>query len=369
MTTVGIVSPGFMGAGLGQALRTGGARVVTTLDGRSARSARLATDAGLEVLPSLAAVLAASDVILSVVPPGQAVATAHAVATAARAAGLHADPGAGSTRGSGTSSAREAITDPGREAGGGSAREAITDPGREAGGGSGREAITDPGREVGGGSGREATTDPGREVGGGSGRGAGAGLPVVADLNAVSPETMAVIARALDGLPVVDGSISGPPPTTAPGAHVYLSGLRAAEVAALPWDGQVEPVVLGPEIGTASALKMCTAGVYKGLTALLTQALRTAGHHGVLDPVLADLARNGFTGSAGIARSATKAARFVDEMREIAATQAGAGLTPALFQALADVYADIATTPLAQGAPESTGDLPPTEIVNRLTSR
>ncbi|GAA2700249.1 DUF1932 domain-containing protein [Actinoplanes palleronii] len=337
MTTVGIVSPGFMGAGLGQALRTGGARVVTTLDGRSARSARLATDAGLEVLPSLAAVLAASDVILSVVPPGQAVATAHAIATAARAAGLHADPSAGSTRGSGTSSARDAITDPSREAGG------------------------DSGQQVGGGS--------GQQVGGGSGRGAGAGLPVVADLNAVSPETMAVIARALDGLPVVDGSISGPPPTTAPGAHVYLSGLRAAEVAALPWDGQVEPVVLGPEIGTASALKMCTAGVYKGLTALLTQALRTAGHHGVLDPVLADLARNGFTGSAGIARSATKAARFVDEMREIAATQAGAGLTPALFQALADVYADIATTPLAQGAPESTGDLPPAEIVNRLTSR
>ncbi len=192
--------------------------------------------------------------------------------------------------------------------------------------------------------------------------------PVVADLNAVSPETMTAIAKALDGLPVVDGSISGPPPSAEPGAHVYLSGARAAEVAALPWDDRVVPVVLGPEIGTASALKMCTASVYKGLNGLLTQALRTAGHHGVLDQVLADLHRNGLPGSAGIARAATKATRFVDEMHEIAATQSGAGLTPALFEAFAEVYADVATTALARGAPESTADLPPDEIVRRLTS-
>lgn len=278
MTTVGIVSPGYMGAGLGQALREGGARVVTTLAGRSPRTHRLATEAGLELLPTLTDVVATADVILSVTPPGRALATARAIAAAAE------QPSA----------------------------------------------------------------------------------PIVADLNAVSPETMAAIAEALAGLPVVDGSISGPPPTAQPGAHVYLSGREAAAVAALPWNGQIVPVVLGPEIGTASALKMCTASVYKGLNALLTQALRTAGRHGVLDPVLADLARTGLPGSAGVARSATKAARYVDEMHEIAATQAGAGLTPALFQAFADVYTDIATTPLAQGAPESTSDLPPAEIVARL---
>ncbi|WP_436520158.1 DUF1932 domain-containing protein [Actinoplanes sp. HUAS TT8] len=280
MTIVGIVSPGFMGAGLGQALRTGGARVVTSVTARSARTHRLATQAGLELLPSLADVVAAADVILSVTPPGQALAAAHAIATAARETG---------------------------------------------------------------------------------------GSPIVADLNAVSPETMAAVAKALGSLPVVDGSISGPPPTAEPGAHIYLSGPQAAAVAALPWADQVVPVVLGPEIGTASALKMCTASVYKGLNALLTQALRTAGHHGVLDPVLADLARTGFPGTSGIARSSTKAARYVDEMREIAATQSSAGLTPALFQAFAAVYAEIATTPLAQGTPESTADLPPVEIITRLT--
>jgi len=131
----------------------------------------------------------------------------------------------------------------------------------------------------------------------------------------------------------------------------------------------IEPVVLGATVGTASALKMCTASVYKGLNALVTQAMRTAGRHGVLDQVLEDLARNGLGETAGVARSATKAHRFVDEMLQIAATQADAGLTPALFSAFAEVYADVATTALADGDPESTGALTPTQMVAKLNSR
>jgi 3-hydroxyisobutyrate dehydrogenase-like beta-hydroxyacid dehydrogenase len=192
--------------------------------------------------------------------------------------------------------------------------------------------------------------------------------PVVADLNAVSPPTMARIAEACAGLPVVDGSISGPPPSARPGARIYLSGPRADDVAALPWDGQVEPIVLGGAVGSASALKMCTAGVYKGLNALVTQAMRTAGRHGVLDQVLADLARNDLDGSAGVVVAATKAHRFVDEMREIAATQQAAGLTPALFEAFAAIYADVAGTELAAADPESADRrLAPDEIVRRLS--
>jgi len=279
MTTVGIVSPGQMGAGLGWALREGGARVVATVRGRSARTGRLAEEAGLELLPRLFDVLAISDVVLSVTPPGQALATAQTIANAARESGA---------------------------------------------------------------------------------------TPVVADLNAVSPPTLAKVAEALAGLPFVDGSISGPPPTASPGARVYLSGSKAADVAALPWAGKIEPIVLGSGAGAASALKMCTASVYKGLNALVTQAMRTAARHGVLDEVLADLARNGLDESAGVARSATKAHRFVDEMREIAATQAAAGLTPALFTAFAEVYAELATTALADGHPESTGTPTPAEMVALL---
>src|SRR4051812_23976873 len=48
MSTVAIVSPGYMGAGLGWALRQGGARVVPPVHGRSERTGRLAAEAGLE---------------------------------------------------------------------------------------------------------------------------------------------------------------------------------------------------------------------------------------------------------------------------------------------------------------------------------
>ena len=297
MPTVALVSAGFMGSGLGRALLDGGARVVTTVDGRSARTARLAAAAGLEVLPTLTDVLAAADVVLSVTPPGAAVATAGAIAAAARRAGrVDGD----------------------------------------------RRTRSDP-----------TTPRTGKAL-------------LVADLNAVSPSTMARVAEALDGLDVVDGSISGPPPTVKPGARIYLSGGNARAVAGLPWNGLVEPVVLGPDVGSASALKMCTGSVYKGLTALITQAMRTAGAHGVLDAVLADLERNGLADSDGVARSATKAHRFVDEMREVAVTQEAAGLTPELFTAIADIYAGVARTALAQDDPENDRALTPTEIVERL---
>ncbi|MCO8270640.1 DUF1932 domain-containing protein [Actinoplanes sp. TRM 88003] len=280
MSTVGLVSAGFMGSGLGAALREGGARVITTLEGRSARTARLATQAGLELLPSLAEVIAAADIVLSVTPPGSAVATAKAIAAQNR---------------------------------------------------------------------RRPTGDL-----------------IVADLNAVSPTTMVEVAEALTGVRVIDGSISGPPPTVRPGARLYLSGPDAAMVADLPWSGQVEPIVLGDRMGSASALKMCTGSVYKGLTALITQSLRMADAHGVLDEVLADLGRNGLADVSGVARSATKAARFVDEMREVAATQQAAGLPPDLFTAIADVYATIARTPLADADPEDDRTLTPAEIAARL---
>ncbi|MBU2662666.1 DUF1932 domain-containing protein [Actinoplanes bogorensis] len=281
MTTVALVSAGFMGAGLGRALLDGGARVVTTLDGRSARTARLADEAGLDVLPTLVDVMAAADIVLSVTPPGAAVDTAGAIATAAQQAGR-------------------------------------------------------------------------------------AGALIVADLNAVSPATMGRIGTALGGLDVVDGSISGPPPTVKPGARLYLSGTHASAVAELPWNGLIEPIVLGPDVGAASALKMCTGSVYKGLTALVTQAMRTAGAHGVLDAVLADLERNGLADSDGVARAATKAHRYVGEMNEVAVTQQAAGLTPELFTAIADVYAGVARTALAQDDPENDRALSPAEIVERL---
>lgn len=281
MTTVGLPGAGHMGAGLGWALREGGASVVTTLAGRSARTARLVADAGLTVLDSLDAVVAAADVILVVTPPAAARDAASAIADAARRTG---------------------------------------------------------------------------------------GRPLVADLNAIAPSTVDSVVRLLDGLDVVDGSISGPPPTVRPGAHVYLSGERADEVAGLPWR-HVRPVVVPGGTGRASALKMCTASVYKGTQALLMQAMRTAAAYGVLDEVLADLAEGGHQAPApGVLASVTKARRYVPEMREIAAAQHAAGLPDALFEAFAEVYAQVADTDLGALDPESVDrSMPPDEVVRRLS--
>ncbi len=106
-------------------------------------------------------------------------------------------------------------------------------------------------------------------------------------------------------------------------------------------------------IGAASAAKMCTASVRKGHQALLAHALLTAEHHGILDTVLADLQLDfPHDDVRHAAAAATKAWRFVDEMTEIAATQAAAGLTPDLFAAMATVYLGLATSDWGARRPE-----------------
>jgi 3-hydroxyisobutyrate dehydrogenase-like beta-hydroxyacid dehydrogenase len=254
MRTIGIVSPGAMGSAVGASLIRGGARVVVTVAGRSARTVRLAEAAGLERLPSLADVVRESDVVLSVVPPGQAESVAAALADAR----------------------------------------------------------------------------------------------LLADLNAVSPATARRISTE------VDGSISGPPPSAAGTTRIYLSGPRAAEIADLPFDG-VEVVVVGAVVGAASAVKMSTASVYKGTVALLVQALRAADHYGVLRHVLDDLGDAADDAGHRVARAAAKSERYVHEMQEIGTAQAASGLDPALFEAFAKVYEEIAAAPLAREAPENAG--------------
>ena len=107
--------------------------------------------------------------------------------------------------------------------------------------------------------------------------------------------------------------------------------------------------------------------MYKGSGALLAHALLTAHAHGVLPQVLDDL-RDSFPKQIDraarlLAGSATKADRYVGEMREIAATQAAAGLTPALFDAMAEVYEAVARSSLAAEAPEAIPPEPELEDV------
>ena len=288
MGTVGIVSPGAMGSAVGAAYAHAGARVVATLAGRSARTRGLAEAAGLELLPDLDAVVAESELVLSIVPPGDAREVAAAIAASAR---------------------------------------------------------------------RTNAT------------------PLVADLNATSPATVRRIDSMLAdaGLGLVDGSISGGPPRADYRTRIYLSG-PGAEALAAAAPAWLDARLVGDEVGLASAVKMCTASMYKGSTAVLAHALLTAHAHGVLPQVLDDL-HDAFPSqidraSRTIAVSATKAERFVGEMREIAATQAASGLTPALFEAMAEVYEAFAATPLAADAPEAIEGVPVLEdVLSKLCGR
>ena len=77
--TVGVLFPGEMGSVLGGLLRARGIHVVTTLQGRSMRTAELCHAAELTELSSLREVVSCADVIISTVPPADAVRIAQQV--------------------------------------------------------------------------------------------------------------------------------------------------------------------------------------------------------------------------------------------------------------------------------------------------
>jgi 3-hydroxyisobutyrate dehydrogenase-like beta-hydroxyacid dehydrogenase len=89
-TTIGLLHPGDMGGVVGACARAAGQRVLWASAGRSAGTRERATAAGLEDAGTVAALLAASDVVLSICPPHAAVDLAREVA-GQRFAGLFVD--------------------------------------------------------------------------------------------------------------------------------------------------------------------------------------------------------------------------------------------------------------------------------------
>ncbi|TVY62298.1 putative 28.5 kDa protein in 7S RNA 5'region [Lachnellula suecica] len=82
LATVGILSIGEMGMGIAKLLVAHNYRVVTNLEGRSQDSHDRAKNASVEVLPSDLSLVTASDYILSIVPPRDAMSTAVRISTA-----------------------------------------------------------------------------------------------------------------------------------------------------------------------------------------------------------------------------------------------------------------------------------------------
>lgn len=94
ITTVGILSPGDMGAAIGGVLVQHGLRAVAALHTRSDRTRQLATQASIADVGSIERLVAESNLVLSVLVPSEATAAAEQAAAAMRSTGtgpLYAD--------------------------------------------------------------------------------------------------------------------------------------------------------------------------------------------------------------------------------------------------------------------------------------
>lgn len=178
------------------------------------------------------------------------------------------------------------------------------------------------------------------------------------DGNAIAPQKAVAIGEMLSDADIayVDGSIVGPPAWKAGSTRFYVSGPRADEIADL-FDGTfTEAIVIGDEIGRASALKMVFAAQTKGFTALLSAIQAAAEGLGVRADLDREWERRDPDAAANTrkrVRGVTeKAWRFAGEMQEIAATFEGAGVPNGFFVAAHDIYQRMAHFKDADELPE-----------------
>ena len=173
----------------------------------------------------------------------------------------------------------------------------------------------------------------------------GARRPIYVDANAVSPATVHAIADRLGADRVVDGAIIGPPAWERGHTVLWLSGAAAADVAALFAGSPFDARVLGPELGTASALKACFALQSKALPAIWLELAAAARGYGVEEELRGELERHGVDLAAALGRAsggAEKAWRWAGEMDEAADALAAAGLPDGFSRAAAEIYRRLA---------------------------
>ena len=182
--------------------------------------------------------------------------------------------------------------------------------------------------------------------------------PTYADCNALSPATAGRIAKVITGAgaPFIDAGIIGPAPGKGQPTRFYVSGADTTPLEALDGKGiAVKP--LGREVGRASAMKMCYAGLGKGTNALYTAVLMAAEAMGLSDELRAEFlySKKDTYGDmqANVARLPADSGRWIGEMEEIAAAFAAVGVTPNFHLGAADVFTMLARTPFAQETRET----------------
>jgi 3-hydroxyisobutyrate dehydrogenase-like beta-hydroxyacid dehydrogenase len=280
MTSIGVLHPGEMGAGIGMVLVRNGHEVLWASEGRSPATAARADAAGLRDVGDLANVLDRAAVVLSICPP-------HAARDVAAATYGYTG--------------------------------------------------------------------------------------VFVDANAISPDHAADVARVVaeGGGSFVDGSLIGAPPPHER-TRLYLSGPDAAAVEALFGNVDVDVRVLRGRPYAASALKMSFAAWTKGTSALVLAVRALARALEVEEDLVAEwsdhlpeLLRRS---EVAARQAAGRGWRWEGEMREIAATFAGAGLPAGFHDAAAEIYGRVPR--VLPGGPDQndqnetsrTGERPPEPI-------
>jgi len=176
--------------------------------------------------------------------------------------------------------------------------------------------------------------------------------PPYFDCNAVSPETAAKIGAVIEdaGAAYIDGGIVGNPPGASVPTRFFVSGSGAESMNIFDGKG-VEIKQCGSEAGTASAIKMCYAGITKGTSALHAAILMAAEKLDVSDELHKELI---FSQGAIYKRmeamtSALPAVsnRYISEMEEIAKTLGSVLMPTGFHQASAELYKLMTKSPFA----------------------
>jgi len=168
------------------------------------------------------------------------------------------------------------------------------------------------------------------------------------DCNAISPQTMTQVAAIFGGDcgVVLDGSIiGGPPKTGQKGPKLYVCGDAANSSVVLSERG-LEVRRIDGSIGAASALKMCYAGINKGVTGLGTAMLLAAIHSGADEALKRELQESQPDLYAklvqGIPDMYPKAYRWVAEMEEISEFLGKDDPASLIFKGMAGLYRKMA---------------------------
>ncbi|MCY4417396.1 MAG: DUF1932 domain-containing protein [Chloroflexi bacterium] len=179
-----------------------------------------------------------------------------------------------------------------------------------------------------------------------------------AECNAIAPQLAEELEPVITGAGgrFVDVSIIGGPPRPGYSPHFYASGGNAAEFDRLNDYGLTVLKLDGP-VGQASGIKMCYAAMTKGSWALYTELLMAAELMGLTEPLLAEFQSGQQAVLQRMERTIPtvppRSRRWVSEMEEIRDTFAHLGMTPKLFEGVAEMYEFIGSTPLGEESPES----------------